>query len=149
MLNPNLSPKEIREISKGITDTVHQISTPIAKKVSKPKPKIGIYALTSCYGCQLSIAMVSKLLDIVSVVNIKSYYMVSSNSSIHEKVDIAFVEGSVSTEQDLEELKEIRKNAKILVAIGACAINGGVQSWAKENMDYEKMYSEVYGKNEI
>lgn len=149
MLNPNLSPKELKEISKGISDTVHQISTPIAKKASKPKPKIGIYALTSCYGCQLSIAMVSKLLDIVSVVNIKSFYMVSSNSSMHEKVDIAFVEGSVSTEKDLEELNEIRKNAKILVAIGACAINGGVQSWSKDEMDYDKMYSKVYGKNEI
>lgn len=116
---------------------------------SKIKPKIGIYALTSCYGCQLSIAMISKLLEVADIINFKSFYMLSSNSSMHEKVDIAFVEGSVSTKRDLEELKEIRENATILVAMGACAINGGVQSWTDKEKDYSDLYSTVYGSKKI
>jgi sulfhydrogenase subunit delta len=39
-------------------------------------------------------------------------------------IDVAFVEGAITTEKDANELKEIRKNSKRLVAIGSCAING-------------------------
>ena len=121
----------------------------LSEKTEEKKAKIGIYALTSCYGCQLAIAVVQHILEISSIIDIKSYYMLSSDSSLHEKVDVAFVEGSVSTEKDLKELKEIRKNAKYLVAIGACSINGGVQSWVEGEMDYSKMYKQVYGNKKI
>jgi NAD-reducing hydrogenase small subunit len=39
-------------------------------------------------------------------------------------LDVAFIEGAISTKKDLEMLKEIRKNCKKLVAVGACAITG-------------------------
>ena len=140
MLNTNLREYQTEIKAKKEVKT--------SKKI-KAKPKIGIYALTSCYGCQLSIAMVSKLLDVVDSVEFGSFAMLSSAGSMHAKVDIAFVEGSVSTDMDLEELKEIRKNAKVLVAIGACAINGGVQSWAEKDKDYSDLYSTVYGAKKI
>jgi len=149
MLNPNLSPKEIKELADEIADSYKAIVKADTESNIQNKAKIGVYALTSCYGCQLSIAMVSKLLEITSAVEFKSYYMLSSDSSMHRKVDIAFVEGSVSTEQDLNELKEIRKNSKILVAIGACAINGGVQSWSTKEVEYKELYDKVYGKKKI
>jgi len=139
------------------------------------KPTIGVYALTSCYGCQLKIATVSKILEIAENVDIESFYMLSSDSSMHKKVDIAFVEGSVSTKKDLEELLEIRKNSKTLVGVGACALQGGVQSWSngiKSNSktlvgvgacalqggvqswsngikSYDELFENVYGKNKI
>jgi sulfhydrogenase subunit delta len=75
--------------------------------------------------------------------------MLSSTSELGREVDVAFVEGSVSTEQDLEELHEIRKHSRIVVALGACAVNGGVQSWAEGEMDHDKMYSMVYGDAKI
>ena len=113
------------------------------------KIRIGVYALTSCYGCQLMFATVSRIMEIYDAVDIKSYHMLSSASSPHEKVDVAFVEGSVSTEKDLVELREIRKNSKKLVAMGACAINGGVQSWKGPEESYEDMFSSVYGDSHI
>lgn len=39
-------------------------------------------------------------------------------------LDVAFVEGAISTQREAEKLAEIRKNSKKLVAIGSCAING-------------------------
>jgi sulfhydrogenase subunit delta len=129
-----------------IADKGFQQEKSQTKMKQKKKPRIGIYALTSCYGCQLSIAMTAKIMQIMDKVEMKSFYMLSSNSSMHEKVDIAFVEGSVSTQQDLKELKTIRKNCEYLVAVGACAIDGGVQSWAANEKNYEELYSEVYGK---
>ena len=106
MLNPNITQKDAQRLSTEIAYAAKN-----SPEKPKEKTKIGVYALTSCYGCQLSIAMVSKLLDVIETVDFKSYYMLSSASSMHDKVDIAFVEGSVSTEQDLEELQEIRKNS--------------------------------------
>lgn len=39
-------------------------------------------------------------------------------------IDVAFVEGAITTEQDAKKLRTIRKNSKKLVMIGSCAING-------------------------
>jgi sulfhydrogenase subunit delta len=115
----------------------------------KGQLKIGIYALTSCYGCQLKLATVSRILDIASSIDVRSFYMLTSDSSMKEKVDIAVVEGSVSTEKDLRELQNIRQNVSILLAIGACAINGGVQSWVEGEKTYEELHKSVYGEESI
>ena len=113
------------------------------------KPNVGVYALTSCYGCQLMLATVEKILDIVDVVNFASFGMLSDACSTHVDVDIAFVEGSVSTEKDLDELMDIRKHSRILVALGSCATSGGVQSWAKDELDFKKVHSSVYGTTKM
>ncbi|MBD3407916.1 MAG: sulfhydrogenase 1 subunit delta [Candidatus Lokiarchaeota archaeon] len=113
------------------------------------KPKIGVYALTSCYGCQLMLATVQKILDIAKSVSFESFYMLSSDSKMPADVDIAFVEGSVSTEKDLEELMEIRKHSRIVVALGACAVNGGVQSWSEDEKNCDELHKAVYGEDEI
>jgi sulfhydrogenase subunit delta len=112
------------------------------------KPIVGVYALTSCYGCQLMIATVDKILDIADAVDFGSFHMISS-ASRHGKVDIAFVEGSVSTEKDLIELQQIREDSTVLIAIGACAVNGGIQSWSEGKMDYATMYNCVYGEEKV
>ncbi len=39
-------------------------------------------------------------------------------------LDIAFVEGAISTESEIKKLKEIRKKSKKLVALGSGAVNG-------------------------
>ncbi len=113
------------------------------------RPKIGVYALTSCYGCQLLMATVQPIVQITEAFDIKSYHMVTSAGSEDEPVDIAFVEGSVSTDKDLEDLLAIRRNSKILVAMGACAVHGGVQSWAEGEMSYDELYAKVYGDAKI
>lgn len=42
------------------------------------------------------------------------------------KIDIAFVEGNPITEENVEMLKKIREESKILVALGNCAALGGI-----------------------
>jgi coenzyme F420-reducing hydrogenase gamma subunit len=41
--------------------------------------------------------------------------------------DVTLVEGSVSTEQQIEQLRAIREASRFLITIGACATSGGVQ----------------------
>ena len=111
------------------------------------KPKIGIYGLTGCAGDQLNILNCEdELLKIFEIFEIKSFVMASSAKDEEAKLDVAFVEGSVSTEKDLEDLLEIRKKSKILVAIGHCAVYGGVQAMFMGNEEWREKYKKVYGK---
>jgi len=109
------------------------------------KPKIGIYGLTGCGGDQLMILNLDDLLELLSHVEIVEF---QEASSAHEgkEVDIALVEGSVSTKRDLERLKGIRNRSKILIAIGDCAVGGCVQAMRNGEMPMEEKVAKVYGK---
>jgi coenzyme F420-reducing hydrogenase gamma subunit len=43
------------------------------------------------------------------------------SNNVLKDLDVAFVEGAIANKKDHEELLEIRKNSKKLVAIGSCA----------------------------
>jgi len=47
-------------------------------------------------------------------------------------MDVAFVEGAISSDEQAKKLKQIRANAKQLVAIGSCAVTG--QPSAQRNL---------------
>lgn len=112
------------------------------------KPKIGIFSLTGCGGDQLMILNLEDiLLELLSRFDIKSF---QEASSYHEEteLDIAFVEGSVSTESDLKKLKEIREKSKMLIAMGECAIGGCVQAMRNDQMSMAERMRKVYGVEE-
>jgi sulfhydrogenase subunit delta len=111
----------------------------------QPKPKVGIYGFTGCAGDQLLIIHTEKeILNLFGSVEIQSFVMASSNP-IEGELDVAFVEGSVSTEEEKEHLQDIRKRAKILVAIGNCAVSGGPQAMYANDGKFAARLKKVYG----
>lgn len=111
------------------------------------KPKIGIYELTGCAGDALLIVdCENELLDIFNAADIQSFAMAMSNNTDGE-LDIALVEGSVTTEKEVEELKDIRERAKIVVAIGNCATHGGIQARFTDPQEWEENFRAVYGES--
>lgn len=89
------------------------------------KPKVGFFEFTSCEGCQLTVlSLGDKLLDLFESVDVVNFRKASSYKG--QDYEIAFIEGSISTSKEIERVREIRKNAKICVALGACAYLGGV-----------------------
>ncbi|WP_297069989.1 NADPH-dependent hydrogenase/sulfhydrogenase 1 subunit delta [Thermococcus sp.] len=111
------------------------------------KVRIGFYALTSCYGCQLQLAMMDEILQLIPNAEIVCWFMVERQSFEDKPVDIALIEGSVSTEEEVELVKRIRGNARIVVAVGACAVQGGVQSWTDKPL--EELWKTVYGDGKV
>lgn len=89
------------------------------------KPKAGFYSLTSCSGDILEITNLGedilKLFDLVEVVHLNV-----AMPSTGKDPDIAFVEGAVTSLEDEEFIKALRKKVKQLIAIGTCACTGGV-----------------------
>ncbi len=116
--------------------------------MEEKKIRIGFYALTSCYGCQLQLAMMDEILQLLPHAGIVCWFMVERDSYEDEPVDIAFIEGSVSTEEEVELVRKIRENAKIVVAVGSCAVHGGVQSWEKAK-SLEELWKTVYGDGKV
>jgi len=89
------------------------------------KPRVAFYDFTCCEGCQLVfLSQEDALLDLLSHVEIVNFREVTSRRE--EDCDIAFIEGSITTDEEVERLKRIREHARTLVAFGACATTGGV-----------------------
>jgi sulfhydrogenase subunit delta len=117
--------------------------------MKKDKVKIGIYELTGCAGDGLLILDCEKeLIDIFSAADIQSFAMAKSDN-IDGHLDIALVEGSVTTEKEIEEVNEIRKRADILVAIGLCATYGGIQNRFRSNLKWKENYEAIYGEHQM
>jgi len=109
------------------------------------KPKVAFFDFAGCEGDQLQIAnLEERLLDLLGQVEVVSFREVMKEHS--NDYDIAFIEGSCTRMQDEDRLEQIRKNAKIVVAIGSCATIGGINS-LKNSKEIESVKRTVYGEN--
>ncbi|TKJ44366.1 hypothetical protein CEE36_01085 [candidate division TA06 bacterium B3_TA06] len=118
----------------------------MASKTQAAKPKVGFYGFTGCAGDLLAILHCeNELLDIFNAVDVRSFLMASSEVHDDEELDISFLEGSITTDHQLESLADIRKRSKILVAIGSCACFGGPQAARLGYGDWKERFKKVYG----
>src|SRR5208282_3000147 len=110
------------------------------------KPVVGIFGLTGCAGDQLVILNCEdRLLDLVALIDIRDFLMASSQNDAACALDLALVEGAVLSRKDAEKLLAIRKRAKLLVALGTCAVWGGVAAMDR-GADRRELVREVYGE---
>ncbi len=108
------------------------------------KPRIAVFSLTSCEGCSLAILeLENELLDLLAAVEIVNFREAMTERDWN--IDIAFVDGAVSTPEDEKEVQHIREHCRTLVAIGACACLGGVNT-LKNHQEPEQYRSYVYGR---
>lgn len=92
------------------------------------RPKLAVYKFASCDGCQLSLLdCEDELLAVAEHIQI-AHFLEASRRVIRGPYDLALVEGSIATAADAERIQELRRTAKKLVTIGACATAGGVQA---------------------
>jgi len=109
------------------------------------KPRVAFFDFAGCEGDQLQVVnLEEQLLDLLGQVDVVSFREASSAHS--DEYDIAFVEGSITRRSDEDRLKEIRRNAGLLVAIGACATIGGINA-IKNTHDIDEVKRYVYGKD--
>jgi NAD-reducing hydrogenase small subunit len=90
------------------------------------KPKLATCSLAGCFGCHMSLLDIDeRLLELVDLVDLDKSPL-DDKKEFDGPVDIGLVEGGCSSEHNVHVLREFRKHCKILVAIGACAITGGI-----------------------
>lgn len=111
------------------------------------KPKLAVWKFTSCDGCQLSILnLEDELLKLPDVVEI-SHFLEATRATVEGPYDVSIVEGSVSTPEELERIREVRRISTKLITIGACANAGGIQA-LRNFADIEGFVDAVYATPE-
>jgi len=107
------------------------------------KPKVAFFDFTDCEGCQLQFAnMGGTLLELMELVDIVNFREIMSEDG--QDYDIAFIEGSITTDNDVMRIKKIREKAKVLIELGACASIGGVNG-IKNRYSLDEAKKRVYG----
>lgn len=89
------------------------------------KLKVGLFSFTSDEGCSMIFLelMNNHFSEWEKMIDFRYFKLLKEKNDL-SNLDVAFVEGAISTFKEEEKLKEIRKNSKNLVAIGSCAVNG-------------------------
>lgn len=116
-LNTNMSAEEVQTINKM---------------------NIGWFSFTCC---EDSTILLTELLNThldawKKLVNFQYLKALKTNNSI-ENLDVAFIEGAISSPKQEDEVKKIRANAKYVVAIGACACTGMPSASRNDFVDAE------------
>ena len=113
------------------------------------KPKVSIHKFSSCDGCQLALindaVSLLELNKIVDIVHFAETGMLDESA----QVDLAIIEGSVNTYHDVERIELIRQKSKYLIAVGACAVSGGIQGLRNftSKAEFNQWQHDVYEKD--
>ena len=95
----------------------------------KARPAKKILATTSlagCFGCHMSLLDVDeRILDLIELVEFnKSPF--DDIKTFTKECDIGLIEGGCCNDENVHVLTEFRKHCKVLVAVGECALMGGL-----------------------
>ena len=89
------------------------------------KIRLATASLAGCFGCHMSFLDIDeRILELVELVEFDRS-PITDIKTIGE-CDVGIIEGGVANEKNVEVLREFREHCKVLVAMGACAINGGI-----------------------
>ena len=92
------------------------------------KLKLATVWLDGCSGCHMSfLDMDERLIKLAELVDVV-YSPIVDAKEFPDQVDIALVEGAVSSTDDEKKIRKVRAHSKLLVAMGDCAVSGNVPS---------------------
>ncbi len=90
------------------------------------KKRLATVWLDGCSGCHMSfLDMDERLLTVAGLADLVYSPLVDAKE-FPENVDVALVEGAVSSEDDLHKIKLVRERTKTLVSLGDCAVTANV-----------------------
>ncbi|MDP1653136.1 MAG: NADP oxidoreductase [Rhodocyclaceae bacterium] len=109
------------------------------------KLKVATASLAGCFGCHMSLLDIDeRLFELLELIEFdRSPFTDIKHIGTHGPCDIGIVEGGVCNAENVQVLREFRKNCKVLVAIGACAVNGGLPA-QRNHLDLRDILATVY-----
>ncbi len=107
------------------------------KTPKNSKIRLAVYKMSSCAGCQMQILNLEPvLLEILGALEIDNFVM-AKRVNLPGPYDVGFVEGAITTGEEIQKLKRARRDCDVLVAFGACACTGGLPSAKNWLAQYE------------
>jgi sulfhydrogenase subunit delta len=108
------------------------------------KLKMGIFDFTDCEGCQMKILSLKEKLLILSERLEITNWRLGQEKADWERFDIALVEGTPVTSEEIELLKFLRDKSQLLIGLGTCATLGGIPA-IMDKEERQKWYVRIYG----
>jgi len=107
------------------------------------KLRLATLWLDGCSGCHMSLLdMDERLLDLTGKVDIV-YSPLVDVKVFPEGVDIACIEGAISSAEDEDKLRIVRERSGLLIALGDCAVTGNVPAM-RNSCGMDKVMATVY-----
>lgn len=90
------------------------------------KKRIATVSLAGCFGCHMSLLDIDeRLIKLLQLVDFDRSPL-NDFKKFTQRCDIGFIEGGCCNEENVHTLQEFRKNCDVLIAVGQCAIMGGL-----------------------
>ena len=89
----------------------------------KTLPRFAVLQLSGCAGCEVSLLNAGEWVDQYELVYMP---LVVSAYDVPEDIEMLLVSGGVRTDEDLYNLRRAAEIVERVVAVGTCAISGGV-----------------------
>jgi NAD-reducing hydrogenase small subunit len=94
---------------------------------SMSKPKVATDWLAGCAGCHMSFLDIDeRIIELLKLVDLRSSPITDLKEPDKEGVDVGILEGGIANTYNEEVAIKMRERSKILVALGDCAVFGGV-----------------------
>jgi NAD-reducing hydrogenase small subunit len=91
------------------------------------KPKVASDWLAGCSGCHMSLLDIDeRIVKVVELADIRATPITDLKEPDKSGVDVGILEGAVNLSTNVEVAHRMRQRCKILVALGDCAVFGGV-----------------------
>lgn len=109
------------------------------------KPKVATASLAGCFGCHMSLLDIDdRILKLVELVDFDKS-PIDDIKEFSGRCLVGLIEGGCANEDNVHVLKEFRKHCDILIAVGDCAINGGVPAM-RNGIPLKECLEEAYLK---
>ena len=106
------------------------------------KLKLATVSLAGCFGCHMSLLDIDeRLFDLIEKVEFDRSPLTDLKQI--GDCDIGLVEGGLCNAENVQVLRRFRAHCKTLVAVGACAINGGLPA-LRNHLDLARVMTAVY-----
>ena len=107
------------------------------------KLKVATTSLAGCFGCHMSFLDIDeRLFTLLEYIEFDRSPL-TDIKEVSPDCDIGIIEGGLCNAENVHVLREFRKNCKILVAVGACAVNGGLPA-QRNHLDLRDILEAVY-----
>jgi NAD-reducing hydrogenase small subunit len=106
------------------------------------KLRVATVSLAGCFGCHMSFLDIDeRFFELIELIEFDR----SPLTDIKEvgRCELGLVEGGLCNAENVTVLREFRAHCKTLVAVGACAINGGLPA-QRNHLDLGVLLTDVY-----
>ena len=107
------------------------------------KPIVATTSLAGCFGCHMSLLDIDdRILELIELVEFNKS-PIDDIKKFTKKCDIGLIEGGCCNSENVHILKDFREHCKILVAVGECAIMGGLPAM-RNGIPIQECFDEAY-----